>query len=167
MIQWRPGQYSYWTAGNIQNVNSTGAESSLSLDYVHNNVRAGMRAGYSYTRAMAEGSGSENDPSAGKQLMYIPENKANALFNAGYKNIYFSWIASFTGKRYITVENSKYLSGYFINNLSTGTKLTLKSTSIDLNFSIDNLFNIYYQSIAYFPLPGRSFLFKIVFQIVK
>jgi len=167
MILWHPGEYSYWTADNIQNVNSTGAESSLSLDYAHNNLRAGMRTDYSFTRAITGGSKTENDASPGNQLMYIPENQANALFKIGYKNIYSSWIASFAGKRYITVENSKYLPGYFINNLSTGIKFTFKSTSVDLNFSIDNLFNIYYQSIAYYPLPGRSYLVKIIFQIVK
>ena len=33
MIQWHPGEFSYWTADNIQNVNSMGLESSVSLDY--------------------------------------------------------------------------------------------------------------------------------------
>ena len=32
MIEWHPGEYSYWTADNIENVNSTGCESSVSLD---------------------------------------------------------------------------------------------------------------------------------------
>ena len=31
MIQWHPGEFSYWTADNIQKVNSSGVESSVSL----------------------------------------------------------------------------------------------------------------------------------------
>lgn len=167
MIQWHPGQYSYWTADNIQSANSTGTESSVSLDYIRNRINASLKAGYSYTRAVAVGSNIENDISAGKQLMYIPENKSNATFRIGYKNIYSSWVANLIGQRYITADNSKYLPGYFINNLNTGIKFTLKSSSIDMNFDIDNLFNVNYQSIAYYPLPGRSYFFRILFQLAK
>jgi iron complex outermembrane receptor protein len=99
--------------------------------------------------------------------MYMPENQAKGLFRIGIKNIYSSLAAIFTGKRYITVDNSKYLQSYFINNFSAGIKFNLKSSSIDMNFNIDNLFNINYQSIAYYPLPGRSYFIKILFQIVK
>ena len=167
MIEWHPGEYSYWTADNIQSVNTTGAESSVSLDYMHNKINASLKAGYSFTRADEGGSNIGNDISVGRQLMYIPENKANASFSFGYRNIYSSWVANFNGKRYITVDNSKYLPGYFINNLSTGIKFTLKSSSVDMNFNINNLFNINYQSIAFYPLPGRSYFVKILFQIVK
>jgi len=38
MIQWHPGVYTYWTADNIASVNSTGAESSVSLNYIQNNI---------------------------------------------------------------------------------------------------------------------------------
>lgn len=167
MIQWHPGVYSYWSADNIKKVNSKGVESSLSLDYTLNNLRTGVRADYSYTIAQAGGSNIENDVSSGKQLMYIPEHQANALLSFGYKIFYSSWMFNFTGKRYITVDNSKYLPGYILNNLNTGIKLSLKSTSIDINFEVRNFFNINYQSIAYYPLPGRSYMVKILFQLVK
>jgi iron complex outermembrane receptor protein len=167
MIQWHPGEYSYWTADNIQNVNSTGLESSVSLDYVLNNIIAGLKAGYSFTKAVAGGSKTQNDISTGKQLMYIPENQANSSLHLRFKNFYSFWVADFTGKRYITVDNLKYLPGYFINNITTGIKLPVKGSSIDINLTIDNLFNVNYQSIAYFPLPGRSYIIKILVQLVK
>ncbi|MCX6253958.1 MAG: TonB-dependent receptor, partial [Bacteroidia bacterium] len=167
MIQWHPGEYSYWTANNIQNVNSTGLESSVSLDYMLNNLNVCLNAGYSFTKAVAGGSKTQNDILTGKQLMYIPENQANSSLRVGFRNFYSFWIANLTGRRYITVENSKYLPGYFINNLITGIKLPVKGSSIDINFSIDNLFNVNYQSIAYYPLPGRSYFIKILVQLVK
>jgi outer membrane cobalamin receptor len=167
MIQWHPGAYTYWTADNIASVTSTGAESSVSLNYIQNNISTSLRAGYSYTRAISTGSDIENDMSAGKQLQYIPENKANAMLRVAYKNVYSSWIANLTGKRYVTVDNSNYLPGYFVNNLNAGIKFVRKGTSIDVNFGIDNIFNIYYQSIAYYPLPGRSYSLKVLVQIVK
>ena len=54
MIQWHPGEYSYWTADNIQNVNSSGLESSVSLDYKINNITSGFNAGYSFTKATSQ-----------------------------------------------------------------------------------------------------------------
>lgn len=167
MIQWHPGEFSYWTADNIQKVNSSGVESSASLVYARNNLNTSMKASYSYTKAIAGGSKEGNDTSIGRQLMYIPENQANISFRIAFKNFYSSWLANFTGKRYTTVDNSKYLQKYFINNLLSGIKLPLRDSIIDLNFSIDNLFNVNYQSIAYYPLPGRSYFIKILVQLVK
>jgi iron complex outermembrane receptor protein len=167
MIQWHPGEYSYWTADNIQNVKTMGLESSFSLDYVKNSFKSRFSASYSFTKATTGGSNDINDISAGKQLMYIPENQANALFRLDFKNFYTSWVATFTGKRFITVANTKYLPEYSINNLSTGIKLSLKSASVDVNFNINNLLNVTYQSIAYYPLPGRSYFIKFLVQIVN
>lgn len=167
MILWHPGEFSYWTADNTRNASSSGVESSASVDFVRNHFTSCLKAGYSFTRAIGGGSKIENDVSVGKQLMYIPENQFNTSLRCGYENLYSSWTANFIGKRYIAVDNSKYLSGYLINSIKTGIKLPLKRSSIDLNFNIDNLFNINYQSIAYYPLPGRSYNIKVLVQFVK
>jgi outer membrane cobalamin receptor len=167
MIQWHPGEYSYWTADNIKTVNSTGLESSVSLNYKHNKLNAALNAGYSFTKAVAGGLKIENDLSAGNQLMYIPVNQVNMSLRIGFWRFYSSWITDFTGKRFITLDNSKYLPWYFINNFNAGIRLPVKSTSIDMNFSIDNILNKNYQSIAYYPLPGRSYFIKILVQIIK
>jgi outer membrane cobalamin receptor len=167
MILWHPGEYSYWTADNIQSVNSMGLESSLSLDYIYNNLITWFKASYSFTKATTASSENNNDTSVGKQLIYTPENQANASLRLNYRNFYSFWSANLTGRRYITVENSKYLPGYFLNNFTTGFKLKLRSNSFDVNFNIDNLFNVNYQTIAYYPLPGRSYSIKILVQIIK
>jgi iron complex outermembrane receptor protein len=80
---------------------------------------------------------------------------------------YSSWITTMTGKRYLTVNNSDYLPGYMLNNLIAGFRLSSKGNALDLNFQIDNLFNNTYQTIAYYPLPGRSYSLKLLLQILK
>jgi vitamin B12 transporter len=167
MIQWQPGEHIYWTAENIKRVRSSGAESSVSVNYKHNRLNATIKAGYILTLAKYGESKFKNDNSSGKQLMYVPENQANATFRMGYKSFYTAWVACFTGKRYTATDNSAFLTGYFINNIMAGMKVALKGTSVDLNFNVDNLFNINYQSIANFPLPGRSYNLKILLQLVK
>jgi vitamin B12 transporter len=167
MIQWHPGEYSWWRADNIQNVNSMGLETTVILDYQANNFKSGLNFGYSFTKATTDGSQGNSEFSKGRQLMYIPENQANASMRLSYKGLYSFWVANLTGRRYITVDNSRYLPGYFLNNIVTGIKLKLKENSLDINIGIDNLFGVNYQTIAHYPLPGRSYFVKILVQLVK
>lgn len=167
MIQWHQGEYSYWTAGNIKSVNSSGLESSLTLKYSASRFATGLTANYSYTRATTAASDVPNDAAIGKQLIYVPANQANCSLNMNYKIVYTSWIVTMTGRRFLTVDNSDWLPGYMLNNLLTGLRLNLKGNILDLNFQIDNLFDINYQTIAYYPLPGRSFALKLLVQIIK
>ncbi len=165
MIQWYPGEFSYWTAGNIKSVNTAGIEASFSLDYSINKLLAGIDAGYSYTKATTASSGSPDE--IGKQLIYVPENQANCSFKFSYGVFYSSWLISMTDKRYLTVDNSDYLPGYILNDIITGLKLDLKGNSLDINLHIDNLFNVNYQTIAHYPLPGRSYSLKLLLTILK
>jgi iron complex outermembrane receptor protein len=167
MIQWHPGEFSYWTADNIKSVNSSGLESSFSLDYNFNKLITSFNAGYSYTKATTSGSHSSNESSIGKQLMYAPVNQANCSFRMNYRMFYTSWLITMTGRRYITVDNSGFLPGYMLNNIIAGIKLNLKGNSLELNFHVDNLFNVNYQTIAYYPLPGRSYSLKLLILISK
>jgi vitamin B12 transporter len=167
MIQWHPGEYSYWTAENIKSVNTSGLESSFSLNYSLSKFTGGLNANYSFTKATTVASSTANDASIGKQLIYVPVNQANCSCLMNYSMFYSSWIVIITGRRYLTVDNSEYLPGYMLNNLIAGLKLNLKGNSLDLNFQVDNLFNINYQTIAYYPLPGRSYSLKLCIQILK
>lgn len=167
MILWHPGEFSYWTADNIKTVNASGIESSISADYSSGNFHSGVRLIYSYTKSVGGRSDISNDASAGKQLIYIPENQANFSLNLGYRKLHSTFGTCFVGKRYTTTDNSEYLSGYVVNNFSAGMKLSMKRSFADISFDIDNVFNSEYQSIAFFPLPGRSYNIKISLQFVK
>jgi iron complex outermembrane receptor protein len=167
MIQWHPGEYSYWTADNIKSVNSGGLESSFSLDYSANRFAGRLYAGYTFTKATTAASAAPNDVSVGKQLIYVPVHQANCSFRMNYRMFYSSWIITMTSRRYLTTDNSGYLPGYMLNNLITGFRPTLKGNTLDLTFQIDNIFNINYQTIAYYPLPGRSYSVKLLIIIIK
>jgi outer membrane cobalamin receptor len=167
MIQWSPGQFSYWTADNIKNVNTYGLETSLSIKYKTGKLSTELKSGYSLTKAENAGPESGNSILSGSQLVYIPVNKANASLGFKYGKLYASWISNFTGKRFITTDNSRYLPGYFINNVYTGIKYDLKQISVLTEMGIENVFDVYYQAIAYYPLPGRFYTLKILLQINK
>lgn len=167
MIQWKQGESIYWIADNINKVNSTGLESSLLFNYIQGSFKAKLRAIYSFTRANSPDELSKNGFFSGNQLVYVPANKANVLLHASFRNVYSSWVSDIVSKRFTTVDNLGYLTGYFLNSLSAGYKIKLKNTSADLSFRVENLFDVYYQTIDYFPLPGRSYSVKLLLQILK
>jgi len=165
MIQWRPGEASFWVADNIGSVNSSGFESSLSVKYLNNNLSVNLNAGYSYTRALDKNSGSSE--TTGKQLIYIPENQANGSLHIAYKNIYTVWVTNFTGHTYTTPDNSGFLNGYSINSFTSGMKFNIKENVIDLRFKIENIFDTTYKTIAYYPQPGRIYFLILSFHLKK
>ena len=167
MIQWRPGNYSYWIADNVKNVNTSGLESSASLNYTHNRISSSLNLSYAYTRATTTGSDILNDGSVGKQLIYVPENQANASLRFSYLNLYSSWISGFTGMRYTTADNTSYLPGYILNSFSTGYSLHHKGNSYNINLTADNIFNTSYETISYYPQPGRTYSIKLLVQFLK
>ena len=165
MIQWRPGESSFLVADNIGSVNSSGFESSLSVKYLNNNLSVNLNAGYSYTRAIDKNNGSSE--TSGKHLIYIPENQANCSLHLAYKNIYTVWVTSFTGRTYTTPDNSGFLNGNSINSFTSGMKFSIKENVIDLRFKIENIFDTTYQTIAYYPQPGRTYFLIVSFHLKK
>lgn len=164
MIKWQPSEeFSFWTVDNIKKVNSSGAETSFSLNYNLNGLTANLNTGYSYTRATEVGS----EVTDKRQLIYTPVNQANASIRIKYGMIYATWRSNITGKRYTTADNSKFLPAFFVNNFSAGIKYDTKWGVMDVNCEILNLLNVDYETIAYYPLPGRTYMIKIMFQIFK
>ncbi len=162
MIQWHPGDSYYWIADNIGSVNTSGFESSLSLKYDVNHFRLNLNAGYSFTKATQINS--ETNTNNGKQLIYIPVNRASVIVQLFYNSIYLTWLTNFTGRTWITEDNSAFLKGYTLNGVVAGYQLKPGKNLIDVNFRIDNIFDISHQAIAHYPLPGRSYSLTILFR---
>jgi vitamin B12 transporter len=167
MIQWRPGNYSYWVADNVKSVGISGLESSASVNYSLNKISSSLSLNYNYTNSSTTGSEIQNDESIGKQLIYVPENQGNATLRFSYYNLYASWISEFTGRRYTTVDNTSYLQGYVLNSVTSGYVIHHSANVYSLNLKVDNLFNSSYETIAYYPQPGRNYSLNLLIQFAK
>lgn len=165
MIQWHPGEYSWWTADNINNARSSGLETAFRIIYKSGKAEALFNAAYSYTRAAQFKD--EEGRSWSEQMVYIPVNQASASLRFQYSKLYASWNSGMTGIRYITADNTKYLPAYILNNASCGFRKSIGNVKIDINLEIDNVFGIDYQTIAYYPLPGRTWFVKLLFESNK
>lgn len=167
MIQWHPGESYYWEADNLNDILTSGIEASVCISYSSERMSASMNAGYTYTRATSTDLNSSNTLSSGKQLIYNPANQANVLLRVDWKRFYSSFNSNYTGKRFLTADNSQYLPHYTISDLKLGLRFKTATTSYDAGFIIENIFNTIYQNIAYYPMPGRNYLFTVTFQLIK
>jgi iron complex outermembrane receptor protein len=166
MIQWKPGTYGYWSPSNTKNVRTAGIETVINLSFTSNNLTLKLNGQYAFNKAYAFQSDDTDIPS-GRQLVYVPMHQFTGAARVCYRNLHASWITSFTGKRFIVADNSQYLPGFLLNDVMAGLKLKSGVNSFDFNVKIENLFNINYQAIAYYPMPGRAFLLTIVYQLIK
>ncbi len=166
MIQWKPGQYTYWSPVNINNVNTTGIESGLNLSYKTSRLSVKFTGIYSFTSAHVINSGNDSYIRK-KQLIYVPENQFNSILKINFGSFYLSWTTSYTGKRFTEADNSMYLPGYTLNNSIIGVKIASGKNNFDLNLKVDNVLGTTYQTIAYHPMPGQSFLFTFTYQRMK
>ena len=167
MIQWVPGEFRYWSPVNIGNVNSTGIETNLVLTHASDNFTIRSSTGYALTKSRNYGITDNSDIYKEYQLIYVPMNQLNTSVKVLFNNLYSSWIYNFTGKRFITADNSQYLPGFSINDLIVGYKLSINNNDLDMSIRVENIFGVEYQTIAYHPMPGRSVNFNILYKFNK
>lgn len=162
LIQWSQGSNSYWEAGNLKSVNAGGAEMSATTIYNPGQARLKLITSYAYTRSVMTASGISGDASAGKQLMYIPAHIFNLGLNCEYGVFHAQSSLLYNSRRYIVSDNSQWLKGYLVNDLSAGVALGRNKTKFNIDITVDNLFNAVYESTKGYPMPLRTFMFDLV-----
>jgi outer membrane cobalamin receptor len=95
--------------------------------------------------------------------VYIPLNQASAYLNYTRGKFHSLLQTNLTGIRFTSPDNSEYLPGYLLVNITNGYKLAFKENSLDINLKIENLLGTYYEPVAYYPQPVRSFYLSIVY----
>lgn len=167
-ILWLPDSvYSYWRPSNLKNVISKGIEFEMKLSGKSGKVDWNWAFGYAFTSAVNKKALSENDLSVGKQLIYVPRNTFNNTVQLNYRNFSLTYTLNFAGIRYTTSDNSRYLPGYFVDDLRFAKRLTWGKSLFDLQFSINNLTAQNYHVIAWQPMPGRNYRFSLSYKFGK
>lgn len=151
---------SYWQPFNVKRVLSTGVEISTVVESTNRLIRHFQflfSANYTYTHATNLDAISPADQSKGKQLIYVPLHTMNTLAYVAYKKFYLRASNHFTGKVFITTDNSQNLQPYSLLYLEMGKEITINQYSIELAFKVNNVTNTKYQVVAQKPMPGRNF----------
>jgi len=167
-IIWRPGEFRYWQADNIKQVYARGIEYSLSATGTGIKFKWGIHSNYTYTKTTNEEETLPGDNSVGKQLIYIPVHKANIMLDLGYRKFVFHYSTVYTGERFTTSSNEPTrhtLQAYILHDVLLGKQFGLFKNKAEIQFKINNLFNINYQAILWRAMPGRNYKILIKFQL--
>jgi len=163
-IMWLPTKNWFWEPRNVQNVRSYGTEISIRGSYHTDSFSARVNINYNYSPSINRERNFEEDNTYKKQLPYIPKHKSNCLLNLEYRKCFLNYQASYTGIRYTMADESYKTNDYTIHNATLGYKLSLHKINITPQIRVENLFDVYYESTQYYPMPLRNFLASIMFE---
>ncbi|MDR2511366.1 MAG: TonB-dependent receptor, partial [Bacteroidales bacterium] len=147
-----------WTIQNIGKVQTFGYDISLKFNIIPiKKLEIYTLANYSFQKALdysfAESSNYK------KQLPYTPEHSGNFTFGINYF-INFNYSFIFSGKRYSLGNQSilNYLPPFFEHNVHISKDFSIKDKiKIRTFVSINNLGNLHYEIVKYYPMPGINF----------
>ncbi len=157
-IIWIPSGYaSYWHAQNLKETRSEGIETHLTYAVKFRKIGIEFSGNYSYTSAINKTAVGANDMSTGKQLIYVPYHSGNASFQIRRSNVFFNYIFSYTGIRYIYADNSWYLPPNMLSDMSIGGTLRFQKIIFTLQGTVANIMNADYQAVAGYPMMRRNY----------
>lgn len=110
---------------------------------------------YAYTLSTTEKSAIPNDYSIGKQIPYVPRYQLKGNIGLSINRIDISFVQTYTGYRFITTDESRFLLPYSTSNILTSYMVPFKHHKISVTMEISNLLNQRYMSIAGRIMPGR------------
>jgi len=150
LLRWVPGSNGIWMPQNTDKVNSYGAETLLSWKKNFGKNYFMANATYAY-------SVSENIETK-KQLFFVPYNKVTASVSYSRNRVSANYQFLYNGFVYTQSDNDpkKIVPAYNVSNIGIDYDFKLL-TSLKLGFQVLNLWNKYYESLEYYPMPGRNY----------
>ncbi len=155
-IQWTPIE-GFFQPVNQRKVRNLGFEFKIEETLRIGNLgRLNLRLMYGFTdsRLARHYLNPENE---GKRTIFVPLHKLNGqiswlhnTWQVHLKPLYYS-------KRYDTVDNSTYVSGYFITDFQVAKSFKIGENELHVSLTVENGFNNDYENIKFYPMPLRVF----------
>lgn len=168
-ILWQPPDTvsSYWQPKNIRHVVSQGLETSAKAGFLWGSVKGFWKHAYNYTHASQTEKTTSTDGAVGKQLIYVPKHNYHSLIHLSQRNTTLDILYRYTGKRFLTSDNTSYLPAFETLDVSLGKAFSYKQYALQLRAKVNNLLDEQYQVVAWYPMPGRYFQFSITIKFDK
>ncbi len=160
-IAWLPNQQGRWSANNVLKVWSRGLEITARHQIDFQRVKLNTKLSYNHTISTNEKVGEGNENSLYQQVIYVPKHTAQGNISLIYRGLQLSYNHIFTGERFTTADSSQKLPFFSIGNLSIHQKIR----QFDIQFQVNNLWNVSYQQIAFRPMPMLNFQAVINYQL--
>ncbi|MGH2575926.1 MAG: TonB-dependent receptor domain-containing protein, partial [Ignavibacteria bacterium] len=171
-ILWKPDQTGVWRPVNIGKVKSEGVDFSFK-SYINllKHFSVGINFNYNYASSLKKNQNFIGDNTYDKQLLYVPQEYVKSLLMLNYiisydlvKQISLNLFYTFTGKRYVNLENTRFLPYYELIDANINVILSLFKVESSLKFAVNNITNSDYQVISGYPMPLRNYKIQIGFK---
>jgi vitamin B12 transporter len=169
LIQWT-GLGNDLAPVNYKDVWSRGIDCNIKYNYSGTVFQASSSLGLEHLRSTNTEVYEGHETILGKQLRYVPQNRINFLTELNYSIFNLGYIYSFTGKTFITEDNSGMgLPAYGVSNIYVSAGRPIFGNDLNLIFRISNLFDKHYQVMNAYPAAGRAFSigFSVRFDVIK
>ena len=168
-IVWTPDSRGVWRPINVGRVKSEGIDASIKTAFIlFKNYSAGIGFNYNYGTALKKSKDNPNDESYNKQLLYLPQEYVKSALNLSYepsgsilKLISLNVFYTFTGKRYIDAENTRFIPYYELIDGNINLTLNLFKTETSIKFAVNNMGNEDFQVMYGYPMPLRNYKLQI------
>jgi vitamin B12 transporter len=160
LIKWEPDDVGLFRPKNLAEVKSRGIETTFETSARTNNIDIEWNGKYNLVVSTQKSA----DASADKgyrnlQLMYIPRHRAftSIRFSKGWA--FASYQHQLTGKRFMTTDNDPdyVMPLYHTGDIAAGCHFYIYRSRYAFMGRINNLWNEKYESVAYYPMPGRNY----------
>ncbi|MFT4062026.1 MAG: TonB-dependent receptor plug domain-containing protein [Edaphocola sp.] len=159
-IYWLGG--AIWTPYNIAKVSSRGVETSTELTFRKSSkLKFHLSANYAYCLATSVASYLPGDNSIGKQIPYTPRYNFQANAGVEWNALFLNFNQTYTGYRFVTIDESQYLKPYNTSNIQVYYTLSKNGKLGSVALQCNNIFNTQYQVVNGRPMPGRNLLLQL------
>lgn len=147
MIRWLPSTNGIWSPVNVDSVTIYGLEGEMDFSKeIGKQQSVELNLNYAYTVS--------KDDSTNEQLIYVPFHRGTGsvayrfgVFRAFYQHLYNGAVSIIGGE----------LEDYQVTNVGLEYQSKSKNRwSYSLGFTLNNLFNAYYENVALRPMPNRN-----------
>ena len=163
-IVWQPGAEGFWSPVNVQEMSGHGIEQSIRIVTTLNDVEIQTGSQVTWNRAFIPKARYEGDPAVKKQLRYTPEWMLRFQVGAKFRQIQLNSEISHDGKRYSSEDHSSSsdpLPAHTMANFSGQLRLPFGNVEPSLRLSVINAFDVKYNMLAWYPMPGRHMLIAL------
>lgn len=155
-----------WTCVNVGKVNVLGADVTASAS-----CRLGERqdlqlsGGYSYQQV--ENKTNPASPFYGNQIAYMPKHSGSIAL--GWENPWLCLSLHGSGVSSRWANNQHYegteIAGYWDMGLTAYHTFVLGEQQVEARLDVKNIFNEQYEIVRFYPMPGRSWLLSVKYQL--
>jgi iron complex outermembrane receptor protein len=163
-IQWTPVNGTFEPI-NLRKVRNLGFEIMLThkLQWSEDkHIKFNLLYSFTDSRLIKNYLNSNND---GKRSIFVPVHKVTGQISWTTHSWRCNLMPLYYSKRYDTVDNSSFASGYFILDFEVVKRFQIRDKYLYLSLAIENGLNNDYENIRFYPMPLRIFRIGLNFKI--